>query len=89
MIDAAPTTSLVSCRINWEPYIRGAIQAVIDNQKIEEVIDADINGNDAPGHVIITYNTLDENDNLEYVEGAFDFVNDIYMFPGYFSSSSK
>ena len=47
MIDAAPTTSLVSCRINWEPYIRGAIQAVIDNQKIEEVIDADINGNDA------------------------------------------
>lgn len=37
----------------------------------------DINGNDAPGHVIITYNTLDENDNLEYVEGAFDFVNDI------------
>ncbi len=47
MIDVAPTSSLVSTRINWQPYMEAAVEAVIDRKKIEEVVRARINGNDA------------------------------------------
>lgn len=38
MTDVAPTTSLASCRINWNPYIVGAVSAVLSNKKIESVV---------------------------------------------------
>ena len=47
MVDVAPTTSLVSSRINWTPYITEAVQAMFEKRKIEERIDATINGNDS------------------------------------------
>lgn len=47
MIDIAPTTSLVSCRINWAPYIMSAVEAVIAKDRIEDHVDANIHGNDA------------------------------------------
>lgn len=34
-------------------------------------------GQSDPGHMIVTYNTLDANDQPEKVEGSFDFVKDI------------
>lgn len=40
MIDVAPTTSLVSCRINWEPYMVDAVGAVLNDEDIESVQDA-------------------------------------------------
>jgi basic membrane protein A len=38
MADVAPTTSLVSSRINWTPYVIAATRAVLEGKKIENVI---------------------------------------------------
>ncbi|MCR4780245.1 MAG: BMP family ABC transporter substrate-binding protein [Ruminiclostridium sp.] len=46
MIDVAPTTSLISSRINWEPYILGACEAVLANERIEDRISGNVHGND-------------------------------------------
>ena len=46
MIDVAPTTSLVSCRINWEPYFVAACEAVLENKKIEKCVSGHVHGND-------------------------------------------
>lgn len=46
MTSVAPTTSLVSTRINWNPYILGAVGAVLNNEKIEDVVKGHVNGND-------------------------------------------
>lgn len=47
MIDIAPTTSLVSCRINWTPYVLSAVEAVLAEEKIEDHVDANVHGRDA------------------------------------------
>lgn len=45
---------------------------------IDEIIfNKDIQGNNSPGHLIIKYNTLDENNNQQYVDGLFDYVKGI------------
>ena len=46
MTDVAPTTSLVSTRINWTPYIIAATEAVIKERKIESVVRGAVFGND-------------------------------------------
>ena len=46
MIDVAPTTSLIGTRINWQPYMSGAIQAMFEEKKIEEVVKGHVHGND-------------------------------------------
>lgn len=38
MTDVAPQTSLISTRINWTPYILGAVEAMVKNKKIENVV---------------------------------------------------
>ena len=47
MIDVAPTTSLVSCRIDWAPYIIAASKAVLQGKPIESVSKSRLKGNDA------------------------------------------
>lgn len=47
MTDVAPTTSLISTRINWTPYFVAATEAVIKEKKIESIVNAQIFGNDA------------------------------------------
>ena len=46
MLDVAPTTALVSLRINWTPYVLGAAEAVMENKVIEKHVDARDHGND-------------------------------------------
>jgi basic membrane protein A len=46
MVDIAPTTSIISARINWIPYITGAIKAVLENRSIERVVKGHVHGND-------------------------------------------
>ena len=46
MVDVAPTTSLVSSRINWNPYIFGAVEAVLKNKSIEKTVEGHVHGND-------------------------------------------
>lgn len=46
MIDVAPSSSLTSVRVNWAPYAIQAVQAVMDNQPIESVVEAHAHGRD-------------------------------------------
>ena len=46
MQEVAPTTSLVSARINWTPYIVAAVDAVLNDKIIEENVKGRVNGND-------------------------------------------
>lgn len=47
MTGVAPTTSLISCKVNWEPYEMEAIEAVRKGENIEDCIDGSTYGNDA------------------------------------------
>ena len=47
MLDVAPSAALVSTRVNWSPYILGAVEAVLAGKPIERSIDAKTRGNDA------------------------------------------
>ena len=46
MMDVAPSSSLVSIRTNWAPYVIQAVQAVMNDQVIENVVDAHAHGRD-------------------------------------------
>ncbi len=46
MTDVAPTTSLVCTRINWEPYVTGAVEAVMTRKRIEAVVPGRVHGTD-------------------------------------------
>ena len=46
MLDIAPISALVSCRINWTPYLVGAVGAVLEKKDIEDSINAEQWGND-------------------------------------------
>ena len=46
MLDVAPTTSLISARINWTPYIAGAVGAMLSGKKIEQSVPGTVWGRD-------------------------------------------
>ena len=46
MMDVAPTTALISTRINWKPYILSAVDAVFKGETIEKNVDGNVHGND-------------------------------------------
>lgn len=46
MIDIAPTTSLVSTRIDWSIYVLAAVEAVLNDKSIEKVVKGNVHGND-------------------------------------------
>ena len=46
MTEVAPTTSLISSRINWSPYVNSACEAVLKEKRIESVVKGNIHGND-------------------------------------------
>ena len=46
MSDVAPTTSLVTFRLNWEPYVLAATDAVFRNKEIESNLSGHIHGHD-------------------------------------------
>ena len=46
MADVAPTTYLIGCKINWEPYMIAAVGAVLDDKTIESRIKGNVNGQD-------------------------------------------
>ena len=46
MIDVAPTTSLVSSRINWEPYMSAAVDAMVHDDPIEDHVKGNKFGKD-------------------------------------------
>ncbi len=46
MIDVAPTTSLISTRIDWSQYMFEAVNAVLYGEKIEDHVKGNVHGND-------------------------------------------
>lgn len=46
MAELAPTTYLTGAKINWAPYMKQAVQAVLDQKRIEDVIVGNVNGQD-------------------------------------------
>lgn len=46
MLDVAPTTALISTRVNWTPYVVQAVEAVLAGKRIEQAVDGDVRGND-------------------------------------------
>lgn len=51
MTDVAPTTSLISSRINWQYYMLDATEAVLKGKSIESVADGNVHGNDVSGGI--------------------------------------
>lgn len=49
MADVAPTTSLISSRINWQYYMVSATRAVLQGDDIEDVVDGNVHGYDISG----------------------------------------
>ena len=46
MLEIAPSTALIASRINWAPYITGAVKAVMNHKRIEKAIAGTVHGND-------------------------------------------
>ena len=46
MSEVAPATSLVTSRIDWDPYVLGAVDAVMSSKKIETIVPGNIRGTD-------------------------------------------
>lgn len=75
MIDIAPTTSLVSSRIDWSVYILSAVNAVMNDENIEKSIEGNVHGNDVGGGFEYGWvNMLDIN-NLIAAEGTEEVVD--------------
>lgn len=47
MIDVAPTTTLVSTRIDWSHYVLSAVNAMLADEPIEKRLAGNVRGNDA------------------------------------------
>ena len=46
MSEVAPRASLITSRICWEPYVISAVDALMTNRKIEDVVSGNIHGTD-------------------------------------------
>ncbi|MCR5672483.1 MAG: BMP family ABC transporter substrate-binding protein [Lachnospiraceae bacterium] len=46
MSEVAPSASLVTARICWEPYVLSAVEAVMNNKEIESVVTGRVHGTD-------------------------------------------
>ena len=46
MIDIAPSTSLISTRVNWTPYVLGAVEAMLEGKEIEKHVQGSVHDND-------------------------------------------
>lgn len=49
MIDVAPTTSLISSKINWTPYMSAAVEAVLTGKDIDQYVKGNKHKNDVGG----------------------------------------
>ena len=77
MLDVAPTTSLVSSRINWEPYVVGAVGAVLKKQRIERRVGGNVHGNDICGGYFRDWVQLLELNNMIAAEGTKEKLKEV------------
>ena len=46
MLNIAPRSALIAGRIDWAPYVLGAVQAVMDGVQIERAVAGEVHGHD-------------------------------------------
>lgn len=73
----APTTYLTGSKINWEPYILSAVQAVLKDKKIERCTDANVNGNDAGAGFDRGWVDMLELNNVAAAEGTKEAIDSV------------
>ena len=76
MIDVAPTTTLVSSRIDWSVYVLSAVDAVLNKKPIEKVVKGNINGNDVGGGFEYGWVQILDINNLVVAEGTGEKVEE-------------
>ena len=70
MQNIAPTTALISTRINWIPYVCGAVEAVLQNKKIEKYVKGNVHGNDMSAGFELEWVQMLELNSLIAAEGT-------------------
>ena len=76
MLDVAPTTALVSTRINWVPYIVSAVEAVMKNKAIESYVKGNVHENDISAGFDKNWVQILELNTLIAVEGTEEKMNE-------------
>ena len=77
MLDVAPTTSLVSTRINWTPYFVGAVEALMQGQPIESHVRGNAHGNDLCAGFEQDWVQLVELNEIIAAKGSSEAVNQV------------
>ena len=75
MMDIAPSSSLTSVRTNWAPYVIQAVQAVMNDQVIENVVEAHAHGRDLSAGFESSWVELMELNKFIAAEGTQEKVN--------------
>ncbi|MCR5178550.1 MAG: BMP family ABC transporter substrate-binding protein [Lachnospiraceae bacterium] len=86
MSEVAPGTSLITSRICWEPYILGAVEAVMNDKAIESVVAGRVHGTDiSAGFERGWVEMIDLNQQVaapgtqEVMDGAIDMFKNGYL----------
>ena len=91
LINDASAFSMIVTHANWEPYVTGAVRAVMNDKPIEEIVAGELHGNDiAAGFDQNWLEILDMNENvaapgtMERVQQAIDDIknNKVEIFKG-------
>ena len=77
MLDVAPTKSLVSCRINWTPYMTGAVEAVLEGERIENHVGGHVHGNDIGAGLKEDWVQILDRNTLLTAEGTEEKLDDL------------
>lgn len=77
MRDIAPTTYLTGSKINWTPYMTGAVEAVLSGKTIERYVEGKVNGNDVGSGFENDWLQMLEINEFVAVEGTEEKVNEL------------
>ncbi len=72
MSEVAPGSSLVTTRINWEPYVLAATEAVMSNRAIEDVVVGHIHGHDVSAGFENGWVTMDDYNEQVAAPGTYE-----------------
>lgn len=98
MIGVAPASELISCRIDWTPYIISAAEAVLANKDIETMVKGTVNGRDSAGGFADGWVTMQELNTTAAAEGSDELISEtidqmnngnIHVFSGDYQGSDR
>ena len=77
MLDVAPTTYLTGCKINWKPYMKAAVDAVLNGKVVEKNIGGNIHGNDVGAGFDEGWVSMLEFNDIVVADGTKEMVADV------------